>query len=166
MPKPKKTCKPTCQRGLSSLDSDCEQACKGGCSDLVVNGRYAALAGSQDQYDLDLPLPMMMLQDEGDVPPSTAIGSNGLVPVTQSSRIIPEHPAGTKNKRQKSRTLSQKTPEPKGLPGTRPTSYGPPASKRAGTPVREARVTTDQGGNEKELVFVIQPSTAIITNLK
>ena len=31
----------------------------------MAHGRYAALAGSQDQYDLDIPLPMMMLQDEG-----------------------------------------------------------------------------------------------------
>ena len=108
-PNPKKTCKPTCHRGLSSLDLGQEQACGKGCSNLVVNGRYAALAGSQDQYDLGIPLPMMMLQDEGDVPPSMTtkptssqcirsrcIGpeqacKEGRVQVTQSSAAAPEH---------------------------------------------------------------------------
>ena len=56
---PKNTCKHTCQK---------EQACGGRNSELVTRGRYAALAGNKDRYDLDIPLPLMMVQDEGDVP--------------------------------------------------------------------------------------------------
>ena len=71
VPNLKKTCNHSCQK---------EQACGGRNSELVTRGLYAALAGSQDRYDLDIPLPLMMVQDEGDVP---------LNPVTKEQIVVP-----------------------------------------------------------------------------
>ena len=64
------------------------QACGRGYSDLVTRGMYAAGAGRQDQYDLDMPLPLMMVQEEGDVPLSPATEVEGSVPVTKSSKPV------------------------------------------------------------------------------
>ena len=38
----------------------------------MIKGRFDAIAEDQDDQDLDLDLPMMMLRDEGDVPPENA----------------------------------------------------------------------------------------------
>ena len=61
---------------------------------MVSNGRYAALAGDQECCDLDRP--MMMIQDEGDVPLEPASTNEGVVPVTvpvpKSSTSALEYP--------------------------------------------------------------------------
>ena len=58
----------------------------------MAKGRYAALAGNQDQDDVDLPVPMMMLRDEGNVPPEQAAEENGVVLVPRFSALVFECP--------------------------------------------------------------------------
>ena len=96
----------------------------------MTRGRYAALAGNQDQYDLDIPLPLMMVQDEGDVPLNPVTKEQVVVPVTKSSTPVPENTEveaediadkkeNTAKKQQartgKDRPLAQEALEPKRL---------------------------------------------------
>ena len=75
VPAPKKTSKPTLLSGYGSGGRECGI----GCCNIVANGSFAELAGDHDHCDLDLP--MMMYQEEGDVPSEQA-PVEGVVPTS------------------------------------------------------------------------------------
>ena len=50
------------------------------------------MAGNQDRYDLDIPVPIMMVLDEGDVPHEPVRTSPSEVPVFDTSSVELEYP--------------------------------------------------------------------------
>ena len=68
-------------------------SCGVGCSHTVNGGRYAALSGSQESCDFDLPMMMMEYSDSvpGDAPTGNAEKKESVVPVLVSqSSIVPD----------------------------------------------------------------------------
>ena len=79
----------------------------------VTGGRFAAEPGSQEQEDLDIQLPLMMIQEEGDVPRNTITVGKEVVPKYNKypysivSSITRVSPVGTSNSAPRTRSKSE-----------------------------------------------------------